>query len=306
MSAPEKLSALATEMVNPDTRRIDSVSTLEMLAMINAEDAKVADVVHAALPAIAAAVDCIADAFLAGGRLVYLGAGTSGRLGILDASECVPTFGVPAGMVVGLIAGGPVALENPVEGAEDDEDAAARDLAALHFGERDVLVGIAASGRTPYVIGGLRWAAGLGAKTIALACVQNAGISPLAHIAIEVPTGPEAISGSTRMKAGTAQKMVLNMLSTGSMVRIGKVYGNLMIDVLATNDKLTDRALRIVQGITGAQQPAAEAALEAASWQVKTAVYMLQTNADAESARQKLAAAGGRLRQALQAAGAEP
>lgn len=305
METPPKLARLETEQVNPDTLNIDRMSTLQMMSVINGEDEKVAAAVGRVLPEIAAAVDTITAAFMAGGRLVYIGAGTSGRMGVLDASECPPTYGVPASMVVGIIAGGERALRFPIEGAEDDAEAGKRDLEAISFAKEDVLVGIAASGRTPYVMGALQYAAGLGAVTAALSCVEGAALSPLANIAIEVPVGPEVIGGSTRMKAGTAQKLVLNMLSTGSMVKIGKVYGNMMIDVVATNEKLMERALRITQMASGATREEARTALEQAGNSAKLAVYMLKTKSTAEQAREALQASAGHLEEALRAAGEE-
>lgn len=296
-----QLGNLETEQLNPATAQIDSIPTLEMLELINDADSQVSGAVKAVLPEIARAVDMIAAAFQSGGRMVYVGAGTSGRLGVLDASECPPTFGVPADMVVGLIAGGDGALRNPIEGAEDDAGAGRRDLEAIRFGGQDILVGIAASGRTPYVMGALRYAAEIGAATVALACVTGAAISSLARVAIEVPVGPEVIGGSTRMKAGTAQKMVLNMLSTGSMIRTGKVYHNLMIDVMATNEKLTERALRIIGQVAGTGRDEAQRALEEAGQNVKLAVYILKTGCSAEQGRQALQRAQGRLKEALDA-----
>lgn len=303
MNLEENLSALSTEKTNEDTINIDVVSTLDMVRMINHEDQKVALAVEAALPQIAQAVDCIAAALAAGGRLVYSGAGTSGRLGVLDASEVVPTFGVPNTEVLGLIAGGAGAVVEPVEGAEDDSVAGAGDLRAIGFAKPDILVGIAASGRTPYVIGAMDYARGLGATVVAVSCVAGAVISGHADVAIEVVTGPEAISGSTRMKAGTAQKMVLNMLSTGAMVKIGKVYRNLMIDVVSTNEKLVERAIRIVREATGASREEAQAALEQAGNRAKLAVMIIKTGLGAAECEKRLAAAKGHLRAALQGTG---
>lgn len=297
----EELSALSTEMVNPATENIDALSTLDMVRLINEEDKKVALAVEKALPEIAAAVDIIAAALESGGRLVYMGAGTSGRLGVLDASECVPTFGVREGLVVGFIAGGREAAFTALEAVEDNELLGAKDLQSIDFTAKDVVVGIAASGRTPYVLGGLRYASELGAKTVALSCVADARISAAADIAIEVVPGPEVISGSTRMKAGTAQKMVLNMLSTGGMIKTGKVYRNLMVDVVASNHKLVERALRITMQASGADAKTAAKALEAAGNQVKLAVLMCKSGLDAEAAREKLDAAKGHLRRALEA-----
>ena len=241
----ENFSALTTEQVNPATAHIDSCTTLEMVRLINAEDKKVASAVERVLPEIARAVDAIAESFSRGGRLFYIGAGTSGRLGVLDASECPPTFGVNPDMVQGLIAGGESALIRAVEGAEDNRQLAAENLRERKFTAADVLVGITASGRTPYVLGGVEFAKTLGAVTVGVSCVENSALAQAVDIAITPVTGAEALTGSTRMKAGTATKMVLNMLTTAAMIKIGKVRGNLMVCVQATNDKLRDRLKRI-------------------------------------------------------------
>lgn len=241
----ENFSALTTEKINPATVNIDKCSTLEMVKLINDEDKKVAAAVESVLPKIAQAVDAIAQSFSKGGRLFYIGAGTSGRLGVLDASECPPTFGVAPDMVQGLIAGGEGALITAVEGAEDNRTLAANDLADKNFCAADVLVGITASGRTPYVLGGVEYAKKIGAITVGVSCVENSALAKVVDIAITPITGAEALTGSTRMKAGTATKMVLNMLTTAAMIKIGKVRGNLMVCVQATNDKLRDRIKRI-------------------------------------------------------------
>lgn len=241
----ENFSALTTEQVNPATAHIDSCTTLEMVRLINDEDKKVASAVEKVLPEIAQAVDKIAESFSRGGRLFYIGAGTSGRLGVLDASECPPTFGVNPDMVQGLIAGGSGALIKAVEGAEDNRQLAAENLRERNFTAADVLVGITASGRTPYVLGGVEFAKTLGAVTVGVSCVENSALAQAVDIAITPVTGAEALTGSTRMKAGTATKMVLNMLTTAAMIKIGKVRGNLMVCVQATNDKLRDRLKRI-------------------------------------------------------------
>ena len=241
----ENFSALTTEQVNPATAHIDSCTTLEMVRLINDEDKKVALAVEKVLPEIAQAVDKIAESFSRGGRLFYIGAGTSGRLGVLDASECPPTFGVKPDMVQGLIAGGDSALIKAVEGAEDNRQLAAENLRERNFTAADVLVGITASGRTPYVLGGVEFAKTLGAVTVGVSCVENSALAQAVDIAITPVTGAEALTGSTRMKAGTATKMVLNMLTTAAMIKIGKVRGNLMVCVQATNDKLRDRLKRI-------------------------------------------------------------
>ena len=292
------LAALSTEARNPRTTHIDELSTLEMLAAINREDASVATAVASQLPAIAHAVDAIAERFARGGRLFYIGAGTSGRLGVLDASECPPTFSVPPTLVQGLIAGGDAALRNSSEHSEDSPEEGARDLIAVGFATTDTLVGIAASGRTPYVLGALAHARSLGALTIGLSCVADSAVAREAEIAITPVTGPEVITGSTRMKAGSATKMVLNMLSTGVMVRSGAVYGNLMVNVRPTNAKLSDRAQRIVAAATGCDRPAAERLLlEAGS--VKVAIVMHLLSLSRAAAESRLARANGILAKAL-------
>jgi len=294
-----QLQQLISEGRNPHTTDIDLMSSLEIVSAINAEDNSVPDAVGKTLPQVAQAVDAIVTAFNAGGRLVYIGAGTSGRLGVLDASECPPTYGVPPSMVVGLIAGGLGALVNASEGAEDRTEAGEADLRNIDLEARDVVVGIAVSGRTPYVIGALDYAKTQGAVTVALTCNPDSPIALMADISIAPVVGPEVITGSTRMKSGTAQKLVLNMLSTASMVRIGKTYGNLMVDMIASNGKLVARAARIVSQATGSTVAEAEAALEAAGNDSKLAILMLLTGEDAETARGKLAAAGGVLRRAI-------
>jgi N-acetylmuramic acid 6-phosphate etherase len=302
------LDSLLTEARNPQSEHIDELSTLEMLTVINNEDATVAAAVASELPRIATAVDTIAEHFAQGGRLFYMGAGTSGRLGVLDASECPPTFSVAPALVQGLIAGGDSALRNSSEHSEDSPEEGARDLIAAGFGipnkadaeapTRDILVGIAASGRTPYVLGALLHARSLKAFTIGLACVANSPISKVADLTIAPLTGPEVITGSTRMKAGTATKLVLNMLSTGVMIRTGAVYGNLMINVKPTNDKLIDRAHRIIMATTGVDRPTAIRLLfEAAS--VKTAIAMQKLALSRGAAEQRLARTGGNLSKAL-------
>jgi len=301
MPAPDQalLGQLLTEARNPATESLDRLSTLEMLTLINAEDAKVAAAVHAELPAIAKAVDEIAARLAHGGRLFYIGAGTSGRLGVLDASECPPTFSVDASLVQGLIAGGDRALRLSSEHSEDSREEGAGDLAAAGFGEKDSLVGIAASGRTPYVLGALEYAKTLGCLTIGLSCVPGSALAQAADIAITPATGPEVLTGSTRLKAGTATKLVLNMLSTGVMVRTGATYGNLMVNVRPTNAKLVDRAHRIIAEATGCDLSAATALLEASGGSVKTAIVMQRLGLDRASAESRLAAVGGILSQAL-------
>jgi N-acetylmuramic acid 6-phosphate etherase len=290
-SSPD-LGSLATEARNPASARLDELSTLEMLAVINAEDAKVAGAVAAELPQIAQAVDAITEQFRRGGRLFYIGAGTSGRLGVLDASECPPTFSVPPELIQGLIAGGDRALRLSSEHSEDSREEGARDLAAAGFGASDALVGIAASGRTPYVLGAVEHARKLGALTVGLSCVPGSALSAAAEIAITPATGPEVLTGSTRMKAGTATKLVLNMLSTGVMVRTGATYGNLMVNMQPTNAKLVDRARRIIAEIVGCDAAQAAALLEAAG-SVKTAIVMGKLSLSREAAETKLDAAHG-------------
>lgn len=270
-----------------------------MLEVFNREDRKTAEAVAAAIPKIAEAVDRIAAILEKGRRLFYMGAGTSGRLGVLDASECPPTFNVPPDMVVGLIAGGDRALRSSVEGAEDSEELGSSDLAAAGFSKRDAVVGIAASGRTPYVLGALRHARAVGGLTVSLSCVAGAEASAAADIAIEVVPGPEVITGSTRLKAGTATKMVLNMISSGIMVKLGFVYSNLMINVQPSNRKLVDRAQRILIALLGCEREKAAALLEESGASVRTALVMGRLGIGRAEAERRLEAAGGRVRQAL-------
>lgn len=293
------LGSLVSETRNPDTLDLDNLSTLEMVTKFNQQDATVATAVSLTLPQVAAAVDAAAAALAAGGRLIYMGAGTSGRLGVLDASECPPTFGVPHGVVVGLIAGGPGALLKAVEGAEDDEQLGVSDLQALDLTANDMVVGLAASGRTPYVIGALRYARQQGCRTAAISCNPDSPIAHEAEIAISPVVGPEALTGSTRLKSGTAQKLVLNMISTGAMVKIGKVYQNLMVDMQATNIKLVDRARRMVCEATGCQPGQADAALQQVQHEVKTAILMILADISAPEAKQRLLLHRGFLRAAL-------
>jgi N-acetylmuramic acid 6-phosphate etherase len=288
-----------TESRNPASEQIDSLPPLEIVRLINAEDARVAEAVGREAEPIARAVEIIADRLRQGGRLVYLGAGTSGRLGVLDASECPPTFSVPPGMVVGIIAGGPAALTQAIEWAEDNREQGARDLAAIGFAAGDVLVGIATSGRTPYVLGGLAYARSLGAATIGLACNRGTELAAACDVMIEPVVGPEVISGSTRMKAGTATKLVLNTLTTGAMILLGKTYGNLMVDLRATNTKLVARTRRIVAELTGLTEAAAESLLAACDGELKTAVVASCRGISPEQARQRLMQHGGHLRGAL-------
>lgn len=282
------LDKLVTESRNENTKNIDSVGTLEMLKMINDEDKKVADAVERELPYIAEAVDKIAEAFSKGARLIYVGAGTSGRLGVLDASECPPTYGVSDELVQGIIAGGESAMFKAKEGAEDSKELCIEDLKNIDFNKNDILVGIAASGRTPYVIGGLEYANTLGAITVGVTCNPESEISKVASISIAPVVGAEAVTGSTRMKSGTAQKMVLNMLSTGAMIKTGKVYGNLMVDVKATNKKLVERTKRIVMQATGVNRDKAEKVLEETNFDVKLSIFIIESSLDKIKAKEIL------------------
>lgn len=300
MTMPEPdLSRIATEQRNTVSDDIDNLSTLDMLTVINKEDAKVATAVATCLPAISATVDGIVERMERGGRLIYIGAGTSGRLGVLDASECPPTFNTPPELVVGVIAGGDHALRHAVEHVEDSPEAGATALKSLHLTSDDTVVGIAASGRTPYVMGAIAYAREIGALTAGICSSPGSVLGEAVDIAIEVPSGPEIVTGSTRMKSGTAQKLVLNMLSTGTMIRLGKTYGNLMVDVQPTNEKLRVRAVRIVSEATDLDSIAAKAALDAAGGDVKAAIVSVLTGSDADAAKARLNAAKGRLRNAI-------
>ncbi len=293
------LGHLVTESRNHHSEHIDTLSTLEMLKVINNEDKKVPFAVEATLPHIARLVDKVVTAFSQGGRLIYCGAGTSGRLGILDASECPPTYGTPHDMVIGLIAGGHKAILQSVENAEDNVQLGAEDLRQLNFNAKDVLVGIAASGRTPYVIGALEYERSLGAVTGAISCNPDSPIAQRADIAITPIVGPEVVTGSSRMKAGTAQKLVLNMITTGAMIKMGKVFGNLMVDVEATNAKLIERQIRIVMQATECERATAEQALAQCQRHCKTAILMILAGVNAQQATQLLAQNKGFIRQAL-------
>ncbi len=297
-----EISQWLTEARNPASMDLDQRDSLGIVTLMNQEDAKVAEAIRVELPNIARAVDLIVERLARGGRLLYFGAGTSGRLGILDASECPPTFSAPPEQVRGFIAGGPTAITQSIEGAEDDLEAGmatAREEAQV--GPTDVVVGIAASGRTPWVIGALRAARQAGAATIGVVCNPATPIHQEVDVCIAPVTGPEVLTGSTRLKAGTAQKMVLNMLSTASMVQLGKVYSNLMVDVQPTNRKLRARAVRILQEAAGVDEEEARALLETSGWEVKTALVMALTGADVEEARQRLNAAQGHVRRAVEA-----
>ena len=297
------LERLLTEKRNPDTKNIDMLSTLEIVSAIQREDEKVAAAVKMTLPDVAAAVELIVDALKRGGRLFYLGAGTSGRLGVLDAAECPPTFSTEPELVQAIIAGGNAAMFQAVEGAEDDSQQARLDLQSRGLKPQDAVVGLSASGRTPYVIGGLRYAKQIGAVRLAVVCVPDAEMAADAQITMAALVGPEVIAGSTRMKAGTAQKMLLNMLSTATMVRLGKTYGNLMVDVRATNAKLTARVQRMVKDVTGASEQDVNAALDQGAGSAKTAIVMLLGRCSAQQAVQLLAQAHGSVRHALLQAG---
>ena len=295
------LTQLVTESRNTASQNIDMLSTVEMLQVINNEDKKVALAVEQVLPEIAQVVDAIAIAFQQGGRLIYAGAGTSGRLGILDASECPPTYGSKPEQVVGLIAGGHQAILKAVENAEDNREMGAQDLIDLNFTEKDVLVGIAASGRTPYVIGAMEYAKSQNAIVACISCNPQSPMAALADVAITPVVGAEVVTGSSRMKAGTAQKLVLNMLTTGAMIRVGKVYGNLMVDVEATNAKLVERQKNIVMQATECSREEAEQALTQCNGHCKTAIVMLLAGVDAQTAADLLAKNNGFTRQAIQA-----
>lgn len=290
---------MLTEQPNPRTSDIDQLTALEIATRMNDEDATVALTVRQALPAIGKAIDAIAERLSSGGRLFYVGAGTSGRLGVLDAAECVPTFSVDPELVQGIIAGGEAALVHPIEGAEDDRNAGRTELLARSLWERDAVVGIAASGRTPYVLGALEVANETGALTIGIACNVPSAVLDAAQIAIGVPVGPEVIAGSTRLKAGTAQKMVLNILSTATMIKLGKVYGNLMVDVKVTNVKLAERARRLVAQIASVSEADAAGLLAQANHEVKTAIVMQRRGVPPDEARRLLKQAGGRLREVI-------
>lgn len=293
------LEKLTTESRNQNTIDIDKVSTLEMVRKINNEDKKVAEAVEAELPKIAEAIDGIVKGMHKGGRLIYIGAGTSGRLGVLDASECPPTYGVSEELVQGIIAGGKEAIFRAKEGAEDSKELAVEDLKFKNLNENDTVVGLAASGRTPYVIGGLNYANEIGALTVAVTCNADSEVSKAAKISIAPVVGPEVVTGSTRLKSGTAQKLVLNMLSTGVMIKLGKVYGNLMVDVRATNAKLVERAKKIVCEATGVQREEAEKILEETNFDVKLSIFMLLSKLNKDEAKTILENNNGYIAEAL-------
>ena len=295
----ENWRQIATEEKNSNTEKIDTLTTLEMVRLINEEDKKVAVAVEAELEHIAAAIDIIAAQLRMGGRLIYSGCGTSGRLGVLDAAECPPTYSTDPNRVVGLIAGGKEAMFSAVEGAEDSEQLGAEDLKKIGFGSRDVLVGIAASGRTPYVIGAMKYARSCGAHVFGVTCSPGSEIEREAEIAITPTPGPEVVTGSTRMKSGTAQKMVLNMLSTGAMIKLGKVYGNLMVDVKPSNEKLIHRCQRIVSEAAHVSEEEATAVLEKCDYRPKTAIVMLLRKVGAEEAKELLERNEGKVSAAI-------
>ena len=293
------LEKLTTESRNENSLNIDKVSTLEMLKIINSEDKKVAFAVEEELPKIAKAIDGIVERIHRGGRLIYIGAGTSGRLGILDASECPPTYGVSEELVKGIIAGGHEAIFRAKEGAEDSKELAMEDLKNISLSENDTVVGLAASGRTPYVIGGLNYADKIGALTVSVTCNANSDVAKAAKISIAPVVGPEVVTGSTRLKSGTAQKLVLNMLSTGAMIKLGKVYGNLMVDVRASNEKLVERAKKIVCEATGVEREEAEKVLETTDFDVKLSIFMILSNLNKDEAKKILDENKGYIAEAL-------
>ena len=295
----QTLSTLITEQRNPNSMHVDSLSALEIVQLMNQEDKQVPLAIEKCLPQIAQAVECIVAAFQQGGRLVYIGAGTSGRLGVLDASECPPTFGVSPEMVKGIIAGGERALRHPIEGAEDSKAQAVVDLQTIHFSSKDVLVGIAASGRTPYVIGALEYAKSLGSVTVSIASNPNSAMANIVDIAIDTVVGPEVLTGSSRLKSGTAQKLVLNMLTTASMILMGKCYQNLMVDVQASNEKLKARAIRIVMQATDCDKTLAEETLKLADQNAKLAIMMILSGLDRAQAEALLEKHQGKLQLAL-------
>ena len=295
----QTLSTLITEQRNPNSMHVDSLSALEIVQLMNQEDKQVPLAIEKCLPQIAQAVECIVAAFQQGGRLVYIGAGTSGRLGVLDASECPPTFGVSPEMVKGIIAGGERALRHPIEGAEDSKTQAVVDLQTIQFSSKDVLVGIAASGRTPYVIGALEYAKSLGSVTVSIASNPNSAMANIVDIAIDTVVGPEVLTGSSRLKSGTAQKLVLNMLTTASMILMGKCYQNLMVDVQASNEKLKARAIRIVMQATDCDKALAEETLKQADQNAKLAIMMILSGLERAQAEALLEKHHGKLQLAL-------
>ncbi len=294
-----ELGLLRTEQVDSKFQMLDVMTVSELLQAMNESDTEVPKAISLVLPKIEKAIDDVVDRMLQGGRLIYIGAGTSGRLGVLDAAECGPTFSVSTDQVVAYIAGGDEALRNPVEGAEDKPELGIADLKSANVSQLDVVVGIAASGRTPYVLGGIEYAKSIGALTIAITCNPNSDAGKRSDHALDIDSGPELLAGSTRLKSGTAQKMVLNMISTISMVRLGKTFGNLMVDLQISNEKLQDRAVRIIEKATGATKKESTDALEASGHEVKVAILMLLLSVEPEIARERLHASSNRIREAL-------
>ena len=293
------LNAMTTESRNPNTMQMDTMSALEIVTVMNREDEKVPQVIRACLPQIARCAEMAGQTLRSGGRIIYMGAGTSGRLALLDAVECPPTFGVPYDTVIGLVAGGATAFERPLEDAEDKPEEGIKDLKQVNLTGGDLVIGIAASGRTPYVLGGLEYAKSLGCHTVAIACNMGSPMAAAAELAIEVSPGPECLTGSTRLKAGTCQKLILNMISTAAMVSCGKVYQNLMVDVDPCNEKLVLRARKIVMEATGCDEAAATEALNRAGDNPKTAITMILAGCDAQEAKARLERAGGFVRDAI-------
>jgi N-acetylmuramic acid 6-phosphate etherase len=295
------LNAMTTESRNPNTMDLDTMSALQIVTVMNREDEKVPEAIRPCLPQIARCAELASEVLRAGGRIVYMGAGTSGRLGVLDAVECPPTFGVPYDTVIGLVAGGSAAFHRPIEDAEDKPEEGIKDLKNIELTQADMVIGIAASGRTPYVLGGLDYAKGLGCRTAAIVCNEKSPMAKAAELAIEVSPGPECLTGSTRLKAGTCQKLILNMISTAAMVRCGKAYQNLMVDVDPCNEKLVIRARKIVMEATGCEEAVATEALRQADNHPKTAITMILADCSAEEAKSRLERSGGFVRDAIAA-----
>ena len=293
------LENMSTETRNPNTMDLDTMTPLEIVTVMNREDAKVPEAITPALPHIARCVTWAIESVGSGGRIIYMGAGTSGRLGVLDAVECPPTFGVSPDVVVGLIAGGQKAFVKAVEGAEDNPELGRRDLIDIGLQSRDIVIGIAASGRTPYVLGGLAYAREVGCRTVGISCNPGSAVGAAADLAIEVVPGPECLTGSTRLKAGTCQKLILNMISTATMVGCGKAYQNLMVDVMQTNEKLVVRAQNIVMEATGCDRDVAAEKIALADGNAKTAITMILADCGPEEARERLARAKGHVREAI-------
>jgi N-acetylmuramic acid 6-phosphate etherase len=295
----QELGLLRTEQVDAKFHMLDVMTVSELLLAMNESDAEVPKAISLVLPRIEKAIDGVIDRMLQGGRLIYIGAGTSGRLGVLDAAECGPTFSITSEQVVAFIAGGDSAIKNPAEGAEDLPELGKADLQSINVGQLDCVVGIAASGRTPYVMGAIEYARSVGALTIALTSNPNSQLGKISDHALDIDSGPELLAGSTRLKSGTAQKLVLNMISTVSMVRLGKTFGNLMVDLQVSNEKLADRAVRIIQTATGSTKIEASEALKASGHEVKVAILMLLLHIEPQTARERLQASSNRIREAL-------